>query len=68
MQAPTRVRSEVAQEMLVIQQEIGAAMRLSYQSITIEPLPEEIAMLLMRMAMAEVLRNAVEEELAQPAA
>lgn len=51
---------EPAPEMLAV--DISAAARLAFQSIPLEPLPTEMALLLGRMAVAEALRQAVAAE------
>ncbi|MGJ0395797.1 MAG: hypothetical protein ACR65U_06210 [Methylocystis sp.] len=50
---------------LVIQREVGMALRLSFQSVTRAPLPERMALLLLRLALAESLGLAPEEESAK---
>lgn len=47
---------------LVIQREVGMALRLSFESVTREPLPERMALLLLRLALAESLGIAAEED------
>lgn len=46
----------------VIQQEIGLALRLSFEATTRQPLPEQMALLLLRLALAEALGIKVEED------
>lgn len=47
---------------LVIQREVGMALRLSFESVTREPLPERMALLLLRLALAESLGLAAEKD------
>lgn len=46
---------------LVIQRDVGIALRLSFEAVTREPLPEQMAILLLRLALAEALGLAFEE-------
>lgn len=50
---------------LVIQREVGMALRLSFEAATREPLPERMALLLLRLALAESLGLAAEEDEAE---
>ncbi len=50
---------------LVIQREVGIALRLSFEAVTSDPLPERMALLLLRLALAESLGLAAEEESAR---
>ncbi|MBM3562814.1 MAG: hypothetical protein FJX48_06600 [Alphaproteobacteria bacterium] len=50
---------------LVIQREVGMALRLSFEAATREPLPERMALLLLRLALAESLGIAAEEDEAE---
>ncbi|MFO1123870.1 MAG: hypothetical protein U1E25_00310 [Methylocystis sp.] len=50
---------------LVIQREVGMALRLSFEAATREPLPERMALLLLRLALAETLGLAPEEDEAE---
>ena len=50
------------QASLVIQREVGMALRQSFKAATREPLPQQIALLLLRLALAESLQTAVEED------
>jgi hypothetical protein len=47
---------------LLIQREVGEALRLSLDAVTREPLSEQFVLLLLRLALSEALRSAVEEE------
>jgi hypothetical protein len=47
---------------LLIQREVGKALRLSFDAVTREPLSEQIVLLLLRLALSEALRASVEEE------
>lgn len=40
---------------VVIQREVGIALRLSFEAVTSDPLPERMALLLLRLALAESL-------------
>jgi hypothetical protein len=51
------------QTLSLIQHEIGDALRLSYASMTCEPLSMQIVLLLLRLALAETLRASVEQEI-----
>jgi hypothetical protein len=55
-------RLEDNQTSLAIQREVGIALRLSFQAVTREPLPERMALLLLRMALAESLGLTSEED------
>ncbi len=46
----------------VIQREVGIALRLSFEAVTSDPLPERMALLLLRLALAESLGLAAEED------
>jgi hypothetical protein len=50
------------QASLVFQREVGKALRRSLKAATCEPLPQQIALLLLRLALAESLQAAVEED------
>jgi hypothetical protein len=58
----TLICEESREDLLLTQIELGKAITLSIQSVTFETLPHEIALLLMRLAMAEVLRDAVNRD------
>ncbi len=47
---------------LVIQRELGIALRLSFEAVTSDPLPERMALLLLRLALAESLKLVAEED------
>lgn len=47
---------------LVVQREVGIALRLSFEAVTCEPLPERMALLLLRLALAESLGLAAEDD------
>lgn len=47
---------------MLIQREVGRALRLSFEAVTRDPLSEQIVLLLLRMALAEALRSAVLSE------
>lgn len=49
----------------LIQREVGKALRSSLDAVTREPLSEQIVLLLLRLALSEALRAAVEEEAEQ---
>jgi hypothetical protein len=49
----------------VIRRDVGMALRMSFEAVTREPLPERMAILLLRLALAESLRLAVEEDQAE---
>ena len=55
-------RIEDHQASRVIQREVGIALRLSFEAVTREPLPERMALLLLRLALAESLRLAAGED------
>jgi hypothetical protein len=50
---------------LVIQREVGMALRLSFEAVIREPLPEQMVLLLLRLALAESLGLAAEEDQAE---
>lgn len=47
---------------LLIQREVGKALRSSLDAVTREPLSEQVVLLLLRLALSEALRAAVEQE------
>ncbi len=47
-----------ARDQLLVQRELEKALRRSYEDVIYEPLSEAIALLLMRVAFAEMLRSA----------
>lgn len=55
-------RIDDGQASLVIQREVGMALRLSFEAVTREPLPERMALLLLRLALAESLGLAAKED------
>jgi hypothetical protein len=56
------IPEQSAETPMLVQREVGRALRLSFESVTREPLSEQIVLLLLRMALAEALRVAVEED------
>jgi hypothetical protein len=50
------------QSLQLVQQEVSRAISLSVEAVTREPLPEEMVLLLLRLALAETLRSSVERE------
>lgn len=50
------------QTSLVIQREVGMVLRLSFEAVVREPLPEQMALLLLRLALAETLRAVDKDE------
>jgi hypothetical protein len=65
MHSKNRIADDQAS--LVVQREVGMALRLSFAAVTREPLPERMAMLLLHLALAESLRRAAEEDRAEGA-
>jgi hypothetical protein len=63
---PSRKLSLVAQsessDALVIQHALGVALRLSHERIAEEALPRDFSLLLMRLALAEVVKSTPEDE------
>lgn len=59
---PTNPIDDDDQASLVFQRELSRALRRSFRATTREPLPEQIALLLLRLALAESLQPAVEED------
>jgi hypothetical protein len=60
---PTNPIDDDDQASLVIQREIGMALRMSFETATTrDPLPEQMALLLLRLALAESLGATVEED------
>ncbi|MBI1980492.1 MAG: hypothetical protein HYS63_02810 [Methylocystis sp.] len=55
-------RNDDSQASLAVQREVGIALRLSFEAVTREPLPERMALLLLRLALAESLGLAAEED------
>ncbi len=62
MTRPEPVALEEAQATLSVLQQLGGSLRLSFEAVTQESLPEEMGLLLLRLALAEVLKRAAEEE------
>ena len=60
--APDQTNRRDDQTSLIIQREVGMALRLSFKAATREPLPQQIALLLLRLALAESLQAAVEQD------
>jgi hypothetical protein len=56
------VAEESHQDLLTAQRELGVAIKLSIDTVTFETLPQEIGLLLIRLAMAEVLRDTIERD------
>jgi hypothetical protein len=56
------IKEEDEQAPLLIQREVGRALRLSFDAVTSEPLPATMALLLLRLALAQSLRVRVEQE------
>lgn len=50
------------QALLMIEREVGKALRLSFGSIAQEPLPEQMTILLLRLALAESVRMSICKE------
>ncbi|WP_457798268.1 hypothetical protein [Methylocystis sp. S23] len=61
------INKEHEQTPLLIQREVGMAVRLSIEAVTREPLPEQMALLLLRLALAESLHVALAKELDEEA-
>jgi hypothetical protein len=61
MRPTTSIEEEDAQ-LRLIQRELGKALRVSVNEVTCEPLPGKIALLLLRLALAQFLRTYVEQE------
>lgn len=59
---PEPLTLEEARSTLAILHQLGASIRLSLEAATQESLPEEMGLLLLRLALAEVLERAAEEE------
>ncbi|HEY8126118.1 MAG TPA: hypothetical protein VIF88_11955 [Methylocystis sp.] len=55
MMLPTNPLEDADQASSVIQRELVRALRLSFEAAAHDPLPEQIAMLLLRLALAESL-------------
>lgn len=53
---------------LLVQREVGKALRLSFEAVTREPLSEQIVLLLLRLALAEALRTSIQQEAEREAA
>ena len=56
MQSIISIKQEDEQAPLLIQRDVGIALRLSFEAVTREPLPEQMALLLLRLALAQSLR------------
>ncbi len=52
------IRAEEDEEALLIQQELGEALRLSFEGVTREPLPDRMVLLLLRLALAQSFTDA----------
>jgi len=62
METIISIRAEDEQAPLLIQREVGRALRLSFEAVTSEPVPTNMALLLLRLALAQSLRVRVEQE------
>ncbi len=62
MTRPEPMALEEARAMLSILQQLGSALRGSFEATTEEPLPQEMGLLLLRLAFAEVVKRAAAEE------
>jgi hypothetical protein len=62
MQPLISIDEEDEQARLMIQREAGLALRLSFDAVTCEPLPASMALLLLRLALAQSLRIGFEQE------
>lgn len=60
--SPTLMEGDSRRDLLISQRELGTAIMLTINAVTIETLPEEFGLLLIRLAMAEVLRDALERD------
>lgn len=49
-------------DLLTIQREVSLALRLSFEAVVHEPVPEQMTILLLRLALAESLRASVRNE------
>ncbi len=54
--------NEANDALLILQRTLGEAVRLSYSRMISEPVPSHFALLLVRLAAAEVLRSGPEDE------
>lgn len=54
--APAGTNEEI---LCLVQQEVSRALSLSVEAVTQEPLPEEIVLLLLRLALAESLKSSM---------
>jgi hypothetical protein len=59
---PTRDEQDEEPGALLFLQDLGAAIRLSFEARLDDPLPAEMGLLLMRLALVEVLKDATEQE------
>jgi hypothetical protein len=57
---PTNPFDDDDQASLAVQRDVRAALRLAFKAATAEPLPEQMAVLLLRVALAESLSITVE--------
>lgn len=62
IQASERKRERLLRDDFLIQREIGHALRRSFGSISQEPLPSQIALLLLQVALTEMVRTIADEE------
>jgi hypothetical protein len=57
-----RISTDDSRDTSLVLQHLGAALRLSLETTQTEPLPAEMGLLALRLAFAEVLKNAAELE------
>lgn len=55
--------TEETHDAMLTLQEMGRSIAFSYATVMAEPLPKEMASLLLRLALAEAMRGAAEEEM-----
>jgi hypothetical protein len=57
-----RFAHEETQALLSMLDELGKALRTSFETLSVEALPEEMGLLLLRLALAEALERAARED------
>jgi hypothetical protein len=62
-----RLAREETQELLSMLDELGKAMRASFETLSHEALPEEMGLLLLRLALAEALERAAHDDACEQA-
>ncbi|MGJ0510451.1 MAG: hypothetical protein ACR652_25675 [Methylocystis sp.] len=57
MQKPSLIKSVETQDQLLIQRQLGDALRGSFEALTLETLPDQVSLLLLQLALAELIKQ-----------